>query len=381
MSQYIMSSQQQNKTSLKKHEKALSDYYFNPTKPGAYYGPSKLRDELKANRPPDVKLRKVKRFVKNQDAYSLHKPVRHKFQRMRVRVNVVNEMFDLDLADLSRYSKENEGVRYLLVAIDILSRFAFVFPLSNKKPESVLTAFKQILKQQRPRKVRVDGGSEFKGVFKSFLQKQKIKLTIARNENIKSNYVERFNRTLKSLITRYMTHNNTKRYLDALPDLVYNYNHTLHSSLPKLSPARVDKTNEVKVWNHIYLEPLRKVIKPKIKKYLFKVGDLVRISYLRKPFSKELDLKWMEELFKVARRYRKQGFPQYKLKDFHDEPLIGSFYTNELQKVSKAADVLWQVEKVLKRKKVKGKKYALVRWVGWPKSFDSYVEERELKEV
>lgn len=227
MSQNIMSSQQRNNTPLQMHEKALSDYYFDPAKPGAYYGPSKSRDELKANRPPHVKLRKVKWFVKNQDAYSLHKPVRHNLQRMRVRVNAVNEMFDL------------------------------------------------------------------------------IILTIARNENVKSNYVERFNRTLKSLITRYMTHNNTKRYLEALPELVSNYNNTKHSSLPQLSSARVNKSNEVAVWNHTYLEPLRKG-KPKMKKYLFKVGDLVRISYVRKPFSKELDLKWTEELFRVARRYKKQ---------------------------------------------------------------------------
>ncbi|XP_071118374.1 uncharacterized protein [Haliotis cracherodii] len=75
------------------------------------------------------------------------------------------------------------------------------------------------------------------------------------------------------------------------------------------------------------------------------------------------------------------SFPDYKLKDFHDEPLEGSFYASELQKVDKTADVLWQVEKILKRKKVKGKTYALVRWLGWPSSFDSYVEESELKDL
>ncbi|XP_046557076.1 uncharacterized protein LOC124266310 [Haliotis rubra] len=158
-----------------------------------------------------------------------------------------------------------------------------------------------------------------------------------------------------------MTRNNTKRYVDILPDLVYNYNHTLHSSLPHMSPSQVTRGNQVKVWDHVYLKPIRKKInststsmnisKPKAKRYLFKVGDLVRISYLRRPFSTVFDLKWTEELFKVARRYKKQGFAQYKLKDFHDEPLTGSFYANELKKVNKAAGRFWQVEKVLKRKK------------------------------
>ncbi|XP_067660303.1 uncharacterized protein [Haliotis asinina] len=180
-------------------------------------------------------------------------------------------------------------------------------------------------------------------------------------------------------------HKNTKQYADVLRKLVYNYNHTLHSSLPQLSPAQVTQENQVKVWDHVYLKPLRKKIrstssKPGVKRYLFKVGDLVRISYLRRPFRTVLDLKWTEELFKVFQRYRKQGFAQYKLKDFHDEPLTGSFYANEL-KNNKASDVLWQVEKVLKRKKVKGKTFALVRCLGWPKQFDSYVPESELKEV
>ena len=302
---------------------------------------------------------------------------------MKVRVHSLDEMFDVDLADMSRYTKWNDGVRYLLVAIDILSRFAFALPLHNKKPETVLKAFKTILEHRRPRKVRVDAGSEFKGAFKTFLEKQEIKLTVARNESIKSNYVERFNRTIKSLISRYMTQKNTRRYADVLPDLISNYNHTIHSSLPGLSPIQVNKSNEVKVWDHIYLKPLREQLdkRPKVKRFKFKVGDLVRISYLRKPFSKELDLKWTEELFKVARRYKKQSFPQYKLKDLNDEPVIGSFYTNELQKVHKAADVLWQVDKILKRKTVRGQKHVFVHWLGYPSSFDSWVKESELKDV
>lgn len=289
-----MSSQKRNTTSSKKIKnlKALEKYYFDPQKPGAYYGPSKVRQVLKSSKEPNIKLRTVKRFVNSQDAYCLHKTVEYKFKRMKVRVNSINEMFDVDLADLSRYSKENQGIQYLLVAIDILSRYAFVLPLENKRSVTVLKAFKKILQERKPKNVRVDAGSEFKGVFKSYLGEQHITLTTARNENIKSNYVERFKRTLKSLITRYMTHKNTKHYLHVLPDLVYNYNHTLHSSLPHLSPVQVNKNNELQVWKHLYVKPLLREKKGKhrpVKKYLYKVGGLVRISYLRRPFSKEFE--------------------------------------------------------------------------------------------
>ncbi|XP_067650417.1 uncharacterized protein [Haliotis asinina] len=379
-----MSSQKKNITESK-HENALENYYFNPQKSGAYFGPSKLRDELKKSKQHVIKLRKVKRFVKHQDVYSLHKPVKLRFKRLKIRVNSMNEMFDVDLADLSRYSKENKGARYLLVAVDIFSGYAFVLPLTNKKPELVLKAFKDILKTRQPKKVCVDGGSEFKGTFQSYLEKKHITLTIARNENIKGNYVERFNRTLKSLITRYMTHNNTKHYLDVLPELVYNYNNTLLSSLPNLSPAQVNKGNELKVWQHVYVKPLLKQLKSKtnyhVKKFKYKVGDHVRIPYLRKPFTKELALKRTQELFKVAHRFKRQEIPLYKLKDVHDEMIKGTFYTSQLQKVNKGEDIEWQVEKILKRKRMNGKTFALVWWLGWPSSFDSYVEESQLKDL
>ncbi|XP_048239413.1 uncharacterized protein LOC124127214 [Haliotis rufescens] len=375
----------QMKGRILRKEKILESYYFNPLEPGAFYGPEKLHRVLKLDRQPDLRLSTVRRFLNKQDAYSLHKPPKQRFKRLRVRVNSINEMFDVDLTDMTRYSKENNGVRYLLVAIDILSRFAFALPLTNKRPETVLKAFKEIIQERNPMKVRVDGGSEFKGVFKDFLEKHNITLTVAHNENIKSNYVERFNRTLKSLITRYLTHNNTKYYLDALPKLMDNYNNTLHSSLPNLSPVQVKKKNELKVWEHLYVKPL--LLKKQSSKhnrskaFVFKVGDLVRIPYLRRPFSKELDLKWTQDLFKVARRYKRQEIAQYKIKDFHDKLIEGTFYGNELQKVEKKENVLWQVEKILKRKRVKGKTYLLVRWLGWPSSFDSYVEESELKDI
>ena len=373
------------KQSFKEKDKNdLEQYYFNPRTPGAFYGPSKFEKSLKRRGLTNINLKNVKEFLSDHEAYSLHKPVKYRFRRLKVRVYSRDEMFDVDLADVSRYTKWNDGIRYLLVVIDILSRYAWAVTLINKKPETVLEGFKSILQEGRvPKKVRVDGGSEFKSVFKNYIENQNIKLIVTHNENIKSNYVERFNRTLKSLLTRFMTHNNTKRYIDNLQDLIYNYNHTQHSSLGKWAPADVNRDNEVKVWKHLYVKPMMDRVKAKkpLQKFLFNVSDLVRMSYLRKPFSKELDLRWTEELFKVASRTRRQGIPIYHLRDFHEEVIKGSFYTNELQKVNKNQDVLWKVEKILKKKREGGKLYYLVRWLGWPSSFDSYIEESELKDV
>ncbi|XP_041355340.1 uncharacterized protein LOC121386086 [Gigantopelta aegis] len=360
----------------------LEKYYSKPRGAGAFYGPKKFHSALKRRGLKTYKLRTVTQWLNDKDAYSLHKPVSRSFRRLRVRVNKKDEMFDMDLMDVSRHSKVNNGIRYLLIVIDILSRYAWAIPLVNKKPETVLEGFKTVLKDGRiPKKVRVDKGTEFAGLFKQFLLKENIKLIVTQNEDIKSNFAERFIRTIRSLLARYTTYNNTQKYIDVLEDLVHNYNNTVHSSLGQWAPADVNKANEIKVWSHQYVEPMVKKLKVKkpLAKFVFKVGDLTRISYLRKSFTKEQDLRWTEELFKIHSRSRRQGIPIYRLRDFHDEVLKGIFYTSELQKVNKNQDILWKIEKVLKKKKEKGKVYYLVRWLGWPPSFDSYVEEGELK--
>ncbi|XP_041361913.1 uncharacterized protein LOC121377881 [Gigantopelta aegis] len=367
-----------------RNKKGLEKYYTKPRDAGAFYGPKKFHDALKRRGLQTYKLKAVTQWLNDEDAYSLHKPVNRSFKRLRVRVNKKDEMFDMDLMDVSRHSKDNDGVRYLLIAIDILSRYLWAIPLVNKKPETVLEGFKTILKDKRiPKKVRVDKGTEFAGVFKQFLSKENIKLIVTQNEDIKSNFAERSIRTLRGLIARFTTYNNTHKYIDVLADLVHNYNNTVHSSLGLWAPVDVNKANEIKVWSHLYVEPMVKKLKVKkpLANFLFKVGDLTRISYLRKSFTKEQDLRWTEELFKIHSRRRRQSIPVYRLRDFHDEVLKGIFYTAELQKVNKNQDILWKIEKVLKKKKEKGKVYYLVRWLGWPPSFDSYIEEGELKTV
>ncbi|XP_048246326.1 SCAN domain-containing protein 3-like [Haliotis rufescens] len=360
-------------------QKELESYYFNPKSPGAYYGASKFQQSLK-RRGKTVSVSKVKTELNKHDAYTLHKTVKRKFQRLRVLVNRIDQQWDVDLMDMSRYVKVNDGIRYVLIAIDILSRYLWVAPLKNKKPESTVEAFKDIWSHGRkPQTIRVDKGTEFKGAFQDFIERQSIKLFVTQNEDIKANYAERVIRTLRSLIARYLTHKNTERYVDVLSDLVYNYNHTVHRSLGEWAPADVNERNEVKVWNHLYTKP-SPYMTHKIRPFQYKIGNIVRINYLRKPFAKEHNLRWTEELFKVAARYRRQGIPLYTLKDFHDQFLKGRFYEEELQRVDKDLDAAWDIEKVLKKKKDKGKLYYLVRWAGWPSSFDSWVEASEVKD-
>lgn len=152
----------------------------------------------------------MKQFLQEHDAYCLHKPAKYKFPWLKVRVNSLDEQADVDLMSMERYAKANDGIRYLLIVIDILSRYLRVTPLKNKKPESVVEGIKNILSDGRlPQKIHVDNGIELKGAFRSFVESYNIKLIVTQNEDIKANYAERVIWTLRSLLCSYLTHKNT----------------------------------------------------------------------------------------------------------------------------------------------------------------------------
>ena len=123
-------------------------------------------------------------------------------------------------------SKYNKGIRFLLCAIDIFSKYAWVVPLKDKKGISSVKSFQSILKQsnRKPNKIWVDKGSElYNAYFKKWLRDNDIVMYSTHNEG-KSVVAERFIRTLKGKIYKYMTSISKNVYLDKLDDIVDKYN-------------------------------------------------------------------------------------------------------------------------------------------------------------
>ena len=96
-------------------------------------------------------------------AEELHKPVIKKFNKRKVYSIFKDNIWGVDLADMQSLSKKNKGVKYLLCAIDLFNKYAFVVPLKDKKGISIVNAFNKIIKQsnRKPNKIWVDQGSEF----------------------------------------------------------------------------------------------------------------------------------------------------------------------------------------------------------------------------
>ena len=143
---------------------------------------------------------------------------------------------------MTAFSKFNQGFRYLLLVIDIFSKYGWIIPLKNKEGKIVALALKTIFKERKPEKMWVDKGKEFynKDV------KGLIELYSTENEE-KSSVVERWIRTMKEKMWNYFTDNNTNVYIDILPDLVKDYDNTKHSSI-KMTPVEAsEKKNELTV--------------------------------------------------------------------------------------------------------------------------------------
>ena len=292
----------------------------------------------------------IKQWLRDQDAYSLQTPRRHRFKTANVRVTAIGEQLDIDLLSMANLAPENDGVRFLLCAIDILSRKLWVRALKNKTAKEVLSAMKDILRDISPtkiKKIRADKGSEFSNQwFKKYKQPLNIYFFTTNNPP-KSNFIERAQRTLKEKLYRMMRHKRTYRYIDVLQNVVTGYNESPHRGLGGMAPNDINKNNEADVWAKIYLKKSDKVIaKPT---FQFKKGDLVRISFTKQPFQRAYQEQYTTEVFKVAGRILKQGIPMYKLIDLKGEMIHALFYTAELLRVHKDQQSLWFIERILKQ--------------------------------
>ena len=117
-------------------------------------------------------------------ADELHKPVIKKFNKRKVYSQFKDNIWGVDLADMQSVSRKNKGIKYLLCAIDLYSKYAFVIPLKDKKGISIVNAFNKIKQfNRKPNNICVDQGGEFyNNVFKKWLSDNDIIMYSTYNE-------------------------------------------------------------------------------------------------------------------------------------------------------------------------------------------------------
>ena len=170
----------------------------------------------------------------------MHKPIIKNSKKRNVYSGFKDNIWGADLADMQLISKFNKRFRFLLCVIDIFSKYAWDVSLKDKKGISIVNALQKILKEsdKRPNKTWVDKINEFyNNSFKKWLKDNDIEMYSIHNEG-KSAIAERFIRTLKNKIYKYMTIISKNVYIDKLDDIVDEYNNTYHKTI-KMKPIDV----------------------------------------------------------------------------------------------------------------------------------------------
>ena len=167
------------------------------------------------------------------------------------------------------------------------------------------------------------------------------------------------------------TAQNTSNWINMLDKLLLDYNNKLHSTI-KMSPVKASlKKNKVLVFNNL---PLRQFT---VKKPKFKVGDNVRISRIKGLFEKGYLPNWSEALYVVTEVKKTNPFT-YSVKDMNGEIIVGSFYTEELQK---SMQDVYRIEKIIRKKKINGVEHGLVKWLGYGKNFNEWKPMSEIEKL
>jgi hypothetical protein len=276
-------------------------------------------------------------------------------------------LWQADLVDLGLLSNENDSHRYLLTCIDVFSKYARVEPLKTKSGIALTTAFTKMLKTQQCRLLQTDKGTEFLNTaFQKLLRDRNIRHYTSENDDIKASVVERFNRTLKGVMWRYLTHASSGRYIDVLPQLVSSYNNTYHRSI-KMSPSEVNSHNESSVRRRLY-PPQNDALA-----WRYRVGQTVRMKQTKRVFKKGYEPSWTEEIFRISSLYPSDP-PTYILKDLAGEVIKGKFYEQEIQPVKYKEDETFVIERVIKTRRRGKRTEYYVKWRNYPDKFNSWVD-------
>ena len=239
-------------------DSVLSDIFYNIKSSAVYSSPKQIMFSLK-HKGIKIPMRVIIKWLESQQLYTMYKPVfRKKIKSRKIVVNAINELWDIDLADLSEYELYNENVKYLLTVLDVFSRKIYAIPLKNKTGLNIINGLSLLFKNVGiPKKIRSDRGTEFTAKIVQDYLKPLTKQYFATGPQ-KAAYVESAIKELKKRISKHIIYNNDKHYLDHLQDIVNDINNSYHSGINTF-PNNVTKDNELQIWAFQFFEKEEKI--------------------------------------------------------------------------------------------------------------------------
>jgi len=273
-------------------EEILRKLYYDPAT--GLSSPMALYNRVKSQK---ITLKEVHEFIKKQETNQIFQPTKKTKITYAPIIGLQNGEFQTDLMFLTQYKTKNQGYHVILNFIEITSRKAYSYKLKNKKGNEIIECFKQFIKEAgNVKKLTADRGSEY-------INKQW--KDIATQHNIEMHYtptgdktmtgkVERFNRTLRDKITKYMKTYKTLQWYDKLDDFISNYNSSKHSSTG-FAPNDVTKqvSDVIRQRDQHRIDMALEYVQK------FKVDDRVRIRKFKTMFAKGSDT-WSSGIYTVV---------------------------------------------------------------------------------
>ena len=185
---------------------------------------------------------------------------------------------------MQQLARVNAGARYILIVVDVLSKYAWAAAVRNKSAKTVADAFAQVLAKARPRcpsRLKTEKGKEFfNPSFAALMHTHGIAHFESESDQ-KAACAERQNRTLKTRLYTLMTTRATQRWVDALDAVVDAYNHSRHRSIG-MYLAGVRRADQDRIWVRLFGDgqTWRKRAK------YFEREQCVRISCVQREFEK-----------------------------------------------------------------------------------------------
>ena len=362
-----------------KDEAYIRKRYYDISQPGSFAGSVKLWKAIKQSkdRPRSVTQKVVQDWLEKQEVHNIHKTPKRNFKTEKIIVGEVDEQWDGDLLVFTQYAKYNKGYRYIGVFIDLFSRYVWLSALKTKGGKEMVETVRAVFAKGRKCKfLRTDRGSEWTNKhLQEYLRTEEVKHLVTYSP-WHAGYVERAIRTAKGKLFKYFAENRTFEWYSVLQELADSLNATEHSSTG-MAPKDITVENEREVYEKIYLPVELEREKTKIR-YKFNVGDKVRISVARGAFQKGYMENYSREIFVIAARLPTVP-PRYRIKDWDDEIVLGSFYEAEMIPALVDEETLYTIEKILKYKTIRGKKHALVKWEHYSDKFNSWVPYSDVK--
>ena len=272
------------------NEKLMTVLYYSPNT--EYTSINKLYNKLKHR---GISYDEVKDFINKQEAHQLFKKPKHIKYYFPIVAKYKHEILQADLIDISDLASANENYKYILVCIDVFSRFVYAIPLKSKDTQTIIKSMEDIIELTHPKIINCDKGSEFiSNTFKTLMKNNNIEIKYVEvGDHKKLGVIDRFVRTLREKINKYLVMHNTTKYINVLPSIIHSYNNSYHSGI-KHTPSEVQDTDEeiIKLTN-------RKYNKAKEEETIFNIGDNVRYIINRKAFEKHTLPKWSKSIHSI----------------------------------------------------------------------------------